>query len=106
MIHGDRVTLLTNIKVGADPFGEPIYETKAEEVDNVLVALPEARELDDRGRTIAYVLGIPKGDRHVWKGQLIEWQGERYQAVGIPEVGIEANVPGPWHKKVKVVRYE
>lgn len=106
MIRGDKVTLLTKAAVGTDPFGAPVYELMAQDVDNVLVALPEAKELDDKGRTIAYVLGIPKGDRHEWKDQLIEWRGERYQAVGIPEVGIEANVPGPWHKKVKVVRYE
>ncbi len=110
MIQGMTVTLYEPTPAGMDPFGEMQYTTEEPvEVAGVLVALPSAEERTDAytrtGAMISYVLGIPKGDTHNWQGAIVEIAGHKYKAVGIPEEGIEANVPGPWHRKVQVERY-
>lgn len=110
MIKGVTITLQTKTQTGTNAFGEPIYTWASETVDNVLVAQPSAQERVDEknisGRSIEYLLGIPKGDAHDWENQRVEIFGKLYRTFGIPEQGIEANVPGPWHKKVKCERYE
>lgn len=74
-----------------------------EMVGNVLVGEPSAAELPfSSGGIPAYTLGIPKGDEHTWTDRIVEFFGLRFRTVGIPEQGIEANVPTEWHKKVKV----
>ena len=104
------ITLLTKTQVGVDPFNAPVYEWTSETVDNVLVGEPSAQERIDElnltGRSIAYTLGIPKGDTHNWENQIVEFFGERFKTYGIPDFGIEANIPLSWHKKVKCERYE
>ena len=52
------------------------------------------------------MLGLPKGDSHDWEGAEVDIFGRRYRAFGQVLEGIEANVPGPWHKQVRVARYE
>lgn len=97
-------------KVDDDPFGEPVYTFASEEVENVLVGQPTAQERLDEynlsGKMIEYTLGIPKGDMHDWNNQIVEFFGEKFKTFGIPEQGIEANIPLQWHKKVKCERYE
>ena len=109
MIKGITVTLWTKTRVGTDSLNQPIYEWDPEEVDNVLVAQPTAQEQLDEfnltGRSIEYILGIPKGDTHSWENERVEFFGQMFQTFGIPERGIEANVPGPWHLKVKCQRF-
>lgn len=110
MIHGMTITLWTKTQVGVDGFNNPVYTWASEDVDDVLVAQPDPNErtdeLDLNGKSIAYVLGIPKGDEHDWKDQIVEFFGERFMTIGIPVMGIEENIPLRWHKKVKCVRYE
>jgi hypothetical protein len=76
----------------------------------VLVAQPspeeKTAELNLTGRSIQYTLGIPKGDTHNWENQVVEFFGHKFLTYGIPEQGIEANIPLRWHKKVKCERYE
>lgn len=110
MIHGSAVILWIREQVGTNPFGEPIYDHVAKVVDDVLIGLPSAQERIDElnlsGRMIEYTLGIPKGNTDVWEDQIVEFFGHKFRTFGIPEVGIEENIPLRWHKKVKCERYE
>lgn len=110
MITGMDVLLYTRTQTGTDGFGEPVYSYTSETVSDVLVAQPtpeeKTEELNLTGRSIAYTLGIPKGDTHEWKNTIVEFFGEKFKTFGIPEVGIEENIPLRWHKKVKCERYE
>jgi hypothetical protein len=76
----------------------------------VLVSSPSAQEVTDTlnltGRKIEYILGIPKGNTDEWENQIVEFFGHKFISFGIPEQGIEENIPLSWHKKVKVERYE
>lgn len=109
-IHGTTISLLTKTQIGTDDFNAPVYAWSEEEVENVLVGEPTAQErIDDlnlTGRSLAYVLGIPKGDTHNWENQRVRIFGHLYQTYDIPVRGIEANIPLQWHLKVKCERYE
>lgn len=110
MIHGSAVILWIKEQIGTNPFGEPIYDHVAKVVDDVLIGLPSPQERIDElnlsGRMIEYTLGIPKGNTDVWEDQIVEFFGHKFRTFGIPEVGIEENIPLRWHKKVKCERYE
>ena len=110
MIHGMTVRLWNKTQTGVDGFNNPVYSWSYTDVDDVLVAQPSAEEriseLNLNGKAISYILGIPKGDTHDWKDQIVEFFGEKFLTYDIPEMGIEANVPLRWHKKVKCIRYE
>ena len=110
MIHGMTVTLWNKTQTGSNAFGEPVYTWSSKEVENVLVSTPSAQEVTDTlnltGRKIEYILGIPKGNTDEWENQIVEFFGHKFLSFGIPEQGIEANVPLAWHKKVRVERYE
>jgi hypothetical protein len=108
LIKGATVTLYEKTQTGTDPFGAPVYSITPAVVDNVLIGQPSAEELTSElnltGRRISYVLGIPKGDAHQWENQLVEFFGETFRTFGAIERGIEENVPGPWHFKIKCER--
>lgn len=110
MIQGTTILLWNKARVDVDPFGEPIYTYESEPVENVLVGQPSPQERLDEfnltGKMIVYTLGIPKGDSHDWNEQIVEFFGEKFKTFGIPEMGIEENIPLQWHKKVKCERYE
>lgn len=110
MIHGTTVILQVKTQSGSDPFGAPIYTETSVNVENVLVGSPSAEErteeLNLTGRKIEYVLGIPKGDMHDWENVTVEFFGKKFRTFGIPEEGIEENIPMAWHKKVKCERFE
>ena len=110
IIKGTTVRLWKKTQTSTDDFNEPIYSWTYEDVANVLVGEPAPQErIDEKtltGRMIDYVLGIPKGDNHDWENQIVEFFGHKFLTYGIPVQGIEENVPGPWHKKVKCQRYE
>lgn len=111
-INGMTINLLTKRQISTDAFNQPIYAYTIEEVDDVLVAQPTAQERADElnlsGRMIEFTLGIPKGDTHNWEDQIVEFFGHKFKTFGIPEQGIESNIPEKirWHKKVKCERYE
>lgn len=110
MITGTTITLVTKTQTGVDAFNAPIYVETTEDVENVLVAQPVPTEITDTinfyGKRLAYTLGIPKGDTHVWKEQDVIIWGERYHVFTEVTRGIEENVPGPWHHIYGVERYE
>ncbi len=110
MIEGMTVTLWNKTQTGSNGFGEPIYTWTSKDVEDVLVSSPSAQEVTDTlnltGRKIEYVLGIPKGNEDEWENQIVEFFGHKFLTFGIPEQGIESNIPLRWHKKVKCERYE
>lgn len=110
MIKGITVTLRRLVQTGEDQFGAPVYEPQEEQVSNVIVTPTTAEEIVSElqmyGKHSVFVLCIPKGDSHQWEGQQIEFFGQRFQAFGPVVEYINAMVPGPWNKKVKVERIE
>ena len=109
-IKGITVILISNKKVGKDPFDNPIFEDVEIEVDNVLVKPTSTEDIvntkDLTGRTAVYTLAIPKGDTNTWENQEVRFFGERWRVFGIPLQGIEELIPLDWNKKVMVERYE
>lgn len=110
MIVGQSVTLKVRTQSGVDGFGRPVYVTEDATVANVLIGEPSSEELksatDLYGKRLAFILGIPKGDTHEWKDADVSWTDAygrtiRVRTFGFPMTGIEANVPGPWHMKVR-----
>lgn len=65
-----------------------------ENVSNVLIG-------ESSSDGTVYTLAIPKGDTHEWENRLVEFFGRKFRTFGLPEQGIEANIPLMWHKKIK-----
>lgn len=110
MITGITVNLWQQTQTGADPFGAPIYSEAPVQVANVLVGSPTTDDIttstDLYGKKIEYMLGIPKGDSHDWQDKRVSWTDAYGRTVtvktfGFPVTGIEENIPGPWHMKVR-----
>ena len=105
---GVTVALHVRTQTGVDSFNAPIFSETTESVDNVLIGQPTTEEIDSTislyGKKIEYMLGIPKGDAHNWEDTIVEFWGRRYRTFGMTIQGIEANIPTPWHKKVRVER--
>lgn len=105
---GATVVLHVRTQTGVDSFNAPIFSETTENVDNVLIGQPTTEEIDSTlslyGKKIEYMLGIPKGDTHDWEDTIVEFWGRRYRTFGMTIQGIEANIPTPWHKKVRVER--
>ena len=109
-MRGTTVILYDRIQTGTDPFGRPIYEDAEINVENVLIGEPSTEditnELNLSGKTLAYTLAIPKGDKNDWTNRKVSFFGEIFQTIGKPTQGIEDLIPLQWNKKVKVERYE
>lgn len=107
---GITVVLHERIQAGVDALNNPVYTTRPVSVDNVLVGEPTTDEITSSvslfGKRIAYMLGLPKGDSHDWTDSSVEIFGEPFRTFGDTIQGIEANIPTPWHKKVRVQRCE
>ena len=113
MIHGVTIQLGVTVETDVNDFGETVKTVGYTDVDDVLIGQPSADELvssvELTGNRTVYVLGIPKGDMHEWKDTTVilpEPFGGTYRTVGEPTVGIEANIPLRWNKKVRVERIE
>lgn len=109
-MRGITVTLYEKTQVGLDPANVPVYEEIPVQVENVLVA-PETTiqitsEVDLRGGEADYILGIPKGDTHVWDDSRVEFFGQTFKTFGVPTQGIDELIPLGWNMKVKVKRIE
>lgn len=113
-IKGTDVILYTEVQTDSDAFNAPIYTKQPVTVHNVLVAEPSTDDVTSAlslyGKKISYTLGIPKGDAHDWEDKDVEWTDAygrtiRCKTFGYPVTGIESNVPGPWHMKVKCEVY-
>ena len=109
-MRGVTVTLYEKTKTGVDGLNNPVYSVQPVQVENVLVGEPTTDDITSSislyGKQIRYMLGLPKGDAHVWTDTEVEIFGERFRTFGDTIQGIEANVPTPWHKKVRVERCE
>ena len=58
------------------------------------------------GKTAVYQIAIPKGDTHDWTNAKVQFLGQTWRTIGIPEEGIVENIPLKWNRKIKVERYE
>lgn len=105
-----KVTTDTPPKPVYDSLNDPVWEYKAVTVANVLVGQPTTEEItsgiDLYGKKAEYMIGIPKGDERAWEDADVEFFGRRWRTFGVLIQGIEANVPTPWHKKIRVAVYE
>lgn len=115
-LQGISVNLIEEVQTGVDKFGAPVYEETLVEVQNVLVGEPSTDDITSStqlfGKTIKYMLAIPKGDNHDWTDKVVSWidaYGEVHvvKTFGFPITGIEANLPPqiPWHMKVRCEAY-
>ena len=115
-LQGTTVILYSEVQTGTDPFGAPIVEEVPVEVENVLVGEPSTDDITTStqmyGKTIQYMLGIPKGDVHDWMDKKVSWTDaygntHTVKTFGFPITGIEANLPAqlPWHMKVRCEAY-
>lgn len=113
-MKGLTVTLYEETITGENAFGEPITTTTSVDVANVLIGEPNTDDITAAsmlyGKVIRYVLGIPKGDAHNWMDRRVSWV-DAYgithdcKTFGLPVTGVEANIPGPWHMKVRCEDY-
>lgn len=113
MIKGIDIQLWVNGNPVIDEFNHEEPGGEWITISNVLVGEPSSEEVTNElnlsGKHISYVLGIPKGDEHMWIDTKVKlpspFDGE-YSTVGFPTAGIETNIPLLWNKKVKISRYE
>lgn len=109
-MRGVTVILHEKTQTGVDGLNNPVFSVSPVPVENVLVGEPTTDDVTSSislyGKRIQYMLGLPKGDDHVWTDTEVEIFGETFRTFGDVIQGIEANVPTPWHKKVRVERCE
>lgn len=107
---GAPVILHVRARTGTDGFNRPIYSETTETVANVLIGQPTTEDISSSielyGKHTEYMLGIPKGDTHNWEDTTVEFFGRLWRTFGTTIEGIEKNIPTPWHRKVRVCRYE
>ena len=105
---GASVKLHVKTLSGYDTLNDPVYADTSVTVDNVLIGQPSTEDITDSiqlyGKKIEYMLGIPKGETHIWTDTEVEFFGKKFRTFGDTIEGIEANIPTPWHKKVRVER--
>lgn len=105
-MKGITVTLWERTKIGVDELNNPVYAETPVEIEDVLVGQPSTDDVTSTlslyGKKLDYVLGIPKGDAHNWRDSKIEFFGKIFHSFGEVVEGIEANIPGRWHKQVRV----
>lgn len=113
-MRGVTVTLYTKTKTGEDAFHAPIYTETPVTVDDVLIGEPSTDDVTSStnlfGKSLVCMLGIPKGDAHDWTDKKVTWtdaQGktQTVHTFGFPIMGVEANVPGRWHMKIRCEAY-
>lgn len=108
-IKGITIILVDKIETGKDPFGNPVFEDKEIEVENVLISPTSSDDIVNQltltGKKAVYTLAIPKGDTHDWEDKEVKFFGQRWRVFGIPLEGIENLIPLDWNKKVMVERY-
>ena len=109
MIKGISVLLYVPTQTSVDAFRAPVYSETPVTVENVLVCPTAAQavveELALYGKRSEYELCIPKNDTHDWTDRRISFFGQDFRSFGPVKEYIEANVPGPWNRVVKVERY-
>ena len=104
---------MVKTQVGVDLFNQPAYETKYEDVADVLVGEPSSTDIENNitmyGKRTAYTLAIPKGDEHVWEDTEVILPAPfsaTFRTIGRATAGIEENIPLRWNKKVHLEAVE
>ena len=109
MIKTMTVQLAVKTESSTDPFGMPVTTEELVDIPGCLVGQPTADDitqaLEMYGKTVAYVIGVPKGDTHSWVDTDVVIWGERFRTIGFPMTGIQENIPLKWGMNVKVERY-
>lgn len=112
-MRGITVQLMVKTQVGVDYFNQPAYETKYEDVNDVLVGEPSSTDIENNitmyGKRTAYTLAIPKGDEHVWEDTEVILPAPflgTFRTIGRATAGIEENIPLRWNKKVHLEAVE
>ena len=110
MIKGMPVKLYERELSGTDEFDHPVYTETTVIVENVLVAPASTTEILDTlnltGKKAVYNIAIPKGDSHTWQDCRVDFFGQSWRVIGLPQQGIDENIPGAWNQKWMVERYE
>lgn len=110
MIKGMPVKLYERVLSGTDEFDHPVYTETPVIVENVLVAPASTTEILDTlnltGKKVVYNIAIPKGDSHTWQDCRVDFFGQSWRVIGLPQQGIDENIPGSWNQKWMVERYE
>lgn len=112
MIKGETVTVRLLTGEARDPLGAIKNEYEDVTVDNVLFAPSEFYDtandefdVNGTGYKNTYDVYFPKEfDRNI-HGAIVVIRGIEYQVIGNPQTYIEANVPGSWNMRAKVVGY-
>lgn len=108
-MKGMTVQLVVKSSSETDPFGAPIETEEIVDIQDCLVGQPStdeiAQAMEMYGKQIAYVIGVPKGDEHVWVDTDVILWGERFRTIGYPMTGIQGNIPLRWGQNVRVERY-
>ena len=93
-----------------DKTNRPITTDTTVTVEDVLYAPVSADDvvntLNLTGKKAVYQLAIPKGDTNSWENAVVEFLGQYWRTIGIPEEGIPENIPLRWNRKIMVERYE
>lgn len=66
-----------------------------ETVQNVLIGEP-----NNNGKE--FIIAVPKGDTHDWADTSVSFRGRSWRTIGLPDEGMEENIPLCWNKKVRV----
>lgn len=106
-----EVILYNEVDTGQrDKTNKPITDEVPIWVPGVLIAPVSTDDvvttINLTGRTAVYQIAIPKGDQNNWENAKVAYNGKFYRTIGIPEEGMDENIPLKWNKKIKVERYE
>lgn len=106
-MRGVTVKLKVKTESGTDSLGMPIYSESWVEVEDVLIGEPSSTDIENNltmyGKRTKYTLAIPKGDTHYWEDTEVELPAPwsiTMSTIGQSIIGIEANVPTRWNRKV------
>ena len=92
-----------------DKTNRPIMSEVATTVNGVLYAPVSSDDvlntLNMTGKKAVYQLAIPKGDTNDWENAKVVFLGKTWRTIGVPEEGIEENIPLRWNRKIKVEAY-
>lgn len=108
MIRGETVSVEVRSEVGRDSMNASVYESRMEEVRDVVVAPGSSADIGGStrpdGDSARLTLHFPKDFDRPMRGLRVDVRGEAYVVVGDPKPYTPENVPGRWWYPVEVVR--
>ena len=108
-MRGETVTVIRRVQTGINEGNNPVYETKEEPVENVLVGQPNGENADDSNRPdgiqIDATLYFPRTYAGgPLRGQTVIVRGSKYRVVGDPFPIDGGMTPTDWNMTVPVTR--